>query len=80
MDLNLPNDINAFVKSVVSDGRFETEQAAIIEGVRLLMGREQLKSEVQIGLKQLDEGKYVDEETLFAEIESEIESSESANE
>ncbi len=72
MNLNLPSDINAFVKSLVSDGRFDSEEAAIIEGVRMLMGREQLKAEIQIGVEQLDKGNHFDEETVFAELNAEI--------
>ena len=52
MNLNLPNDINTFVKSLVSDGRFASEEDAVIEGVRMLMGREQLRGEIQVGVDQ----------------------------
>ena len=78
MNLNLPSDINAFVKSLVSDGRFESEEAAILEGVRLLMGREQLKAEIQVGIDQRDNGQHFDEETVFAEANAEIDKVESA--
>lgn len=77
MNLNLPSDINAFVKPLVSDGRFDSEEAAIIEGVRLLMGREQLKAQVQIGVEQLDDGLHFDEETVCAEVNAEIDRIES---
>ena len=77
MNLNLPNDINAFVKDLVSQGRFDTEEAAIIEGVRMLMGREQLRSEIQLGVDQLNSGQHFDEETVFAEVNAEIDQVES---
>ncbi|WP_372722687.1 type II toxin-antitoxin system ParD family antitoxin [Novipirellula sp.] len=77
MNLNLPSDINAFVKSLVADGRFDSEEAAIIEGVRILMGREQLKAEIQVGIDQLDNGQHFDEETVFAEVNAEIDKVES---
>ena len=77
MNLNLPSDINAFVKSLVSDGRFDSEEAAIIEGIRMLMGREQLKSEIQIGIDQLDKGSHFDEEAVFKEVNAEIDKVES---
>ncbi|TWU22359.1 hypothetical protein Pla52o_34150 [Novipirellula galeiformis] len=77
MNLNLPSDINAFVKSLVSEGRFDSEEAAIIEGVRMLMGREQLKAEIQVGIDQLDNGQHLDEETVFAEVNAEIDKVES---
>ena len=77
MNLNLPNDINAFVKDLVSQGRFDTEEAAIIEGVRMLMGREQLRSEIQLGVDKLNSGQHFDEETVFAEVNAEIDQVES---
>ena len=77
MNLNLPSDINAFVKSLVSDGRFDSEEAAIIEGIRMLMGGEQLKSEIQIGIDQLDKGSHFDEEAVFKEVNAEIDKVES---
>ena len=77
MNLNLPSDINAFVKSLVSEGRFDSEEAAIIEGVRMLMGREQLKAEIQVGIDQLDNGQHFDEATVFEEVNAEIDKVES---
>ncbi len=43
MNLNLPNDVNDFVKGLVSQGRFNSEEDAIAEGIKLLMGCEQLR-------------------------------------
>jgi len=72
MNLNLPSEVNDFVKGLVSNGRFNSEEDAIVEGVKLLMGREQLRGEVQKGVKQLDAGEFYDEETVFNEINAEI--------
>ena len=72
MNLNLPSDINDFVKGLVSQGRFDSEAAAVTEGIRLLMTREKLRTEIQKGVKQLDDGQWFDEDTVFAEIEAEI--------
>ena len=77
MNLNLPNDINTFVKSLVSDGRFASEEDAVIEGVRMLMGREQLRGEIQVGVDQLNNGQHFSEETVFTEVLSEIDKIES---
>ena len=44
MNLNLPSEVSNFVKGLVSQGRFNSEEDAIVEGVKLLMGREQLRS------------------------------------
>ena len=72
MNLNLPSEFNNFVKELVSQGRFDSEEAAVVEGIRLLMGREQLRGEIQKGVVQLDGGDCFDEETVFAEVNAEI--------
>ena len=72
MNLNLPSEVNDFVKDLVAQGRFNSEEDAIVEGMRLLMDREQLRGEIQKGIKQLDAGQFYDEDTVFAEINSEI--------
>ena len=37
MNLDLPGEINDFVKGLISQGRLDSEQSAVVEGVRLLM-------------------------------------------
>ena len=78
MNLNLPSEINDFVKGLVSEGRFDSEESAGVEGVRLLMTREKLRGEVQKGVEQLDNGQWSDEETVFAEVNAEIDKIESS--
>ena len=72
MNLNLPSEVNDFVQGLVAQGRFTSEEDAIVEGVKLLMGREQLRGEIQKGVKQLDAGEFYDEETVSNEVEAEI--------
>ncbi len=72
MNIELPNDISAFVKGLVLNGRFESEEAAVAEALRLLRSREQLRSDVANGFKQLDRGEWVDGETVFDELDREI--------
>jgi len=78
MDLKLPSEINAFVKGLVSQGRFDSEESAVVEGVRLLMTREKLRAEIQTGIEQLNDGQCSDEETVFAEVNAEINDIESS--
>lgn len=78
MNLNLPNEVNNFVKSLVLQGRFDTEEAAVVEGIRLLMTREKLRGEIQKGVDQLDRGDWFDEESVFGELVTEIEKIESS--
>ncbi len=70
------SEVNDFVKGLVAQGRFTSEEDAIVEGVKLLMGREQLRGEIQRGVRQLDAGEFYDEETVFNEVEAEIDKAE----
>lgn len=72
MNLNLPSEVSDFVSSLVSSGRFETKEAAVVEGVRLLMSRERLRADIDRGVKQLDEGDWLEEDEFFEDIEKEI--------
>ena len=72
MNLKLPSEVSDFVKDLVAQGRFNSEEDAIVEGIKLLMDREQLRGEIQKGVKQLDAGNFYDEDTVFAEVNSEI--------
>ena len=78
MDLNLPQEINDFVKDLVAQGRFDSEESVFVEGVRLLMTREKLRGKIKDGVSQLESGQWSDEETTFAEVEAEIDRIESS--
>lgn len=69
MNLNLPTEAHEFVKGLVAQGRYQSEEAAVVDGLRLLMGREKLRNEIGIGIHQLDYGASHDEETVFAEVD-----------
>jgi antitoxin ParD1/3/4 len=72
MTINIPSEMDQFVKELVSTGKYASEQAAVAEGLRLLMSREQLKAEIAKGIRDLDEGRWYDEETVFAGLEEDI--------
>ena len=78
MDLQLPNEVNDFVKNLVSQGRFDSEEAAVVEGVRLLMSRERLRMEIQKGVDQIDSGDWHEEDDVFDEIQADIDRIESS--
>jgi putative addiction module CopG family antidote len=77
MNLRLSNEINEFVRMLVQQGRFKSEEAAVVEGMRLLMSQEKLRSQIQKGVKQLDNDQWFDEETVFDEVNAEIDKIES---
>jgi antitoxin ParD1/3/4 len=72
VNLNLPVEASDFVKSLVAQGKYQSEEAAVVDGLRLLMGREKLRAEIAKGVGQLDRGESFDDETVFAEVEAEI--------
>ena len=72
MHVELPNDVSDLAKELVISGRFESELAAIAEGLRLLKARERLRAEVAKGLSQLDNGDWVDGDVVFDELDREI--------
>ena len=69
MTINLPSDMDQFLKNLVVTGTYASEQDAVAEGLRLLMSREQLKAEIAKGIRDFDEGRYYDEEAAFAELD-----------
>lgn len=82
MHINLPDEANLFVKGLVAQGKYQNEEAAIVDGIRLLMGREMLRNEIQLGIEQLDRGDSCDDQTVFAEVAaviSEIEAAKQKN-
>lgn len=72
MNLNLPDEANDFVKSLVAQGKYQSEEAAVVDGIRLLKGREELRAKIAMGIDQLDRGDSFDEESVFEEVEAEI--------
>jgi len=72
MNLNLSAEANEFVRGLVAQGKYQNEEEAVADGIRLLMGREKLRNEIQVGIEQLDRGEFCDEETVFAEVDAVI--------
>lgn len=72
MNVEIPHDANDFLRELVVTGGFASEEAAVAEAIRLLKSREQLRAEIASGLRQLDNGDWVDGDTLFDELDREI--------
>lgn len=72
MNLNLPVDANDFVRGLVAQGKYQSEEDAVIDGIRLLKGREELRAKMAVGLGQLDRGESLVEEAVFVEVQAEI--------
>lgn len=72
MNLNLPVEANDFVRSLVAQGKYQSEEDAVVDGIRLLKSREELREKIAAGVDQLDRGESLDEDTVFDEIEAEL--------
>ena len=70
--MNLPIEANDFVRSLVAQGKYQTEKDAIVDGIRLLKGREELRAKLAVGIGQLDSDDSFDEKDVFDEVEAEI--------
>ena len=68
MNINLSPDQQAFIENLVESGRFTSTDEAIGESVRLLVSREQLREQVNIGIEQADRGDLIDHDTVFADL------------
>ncbi len=40
MNVNLPVEANDFVRSLVAQGKYQAEEDAVVDGIRLLKGRD----------------------------------------
>ena len=65
MTVEIPSNLQEFVKSVVAGGGFRSEADVISEALTLLKEREQLRRDVRAGFEQLDRGERIDGEEVF---------------
>ncbi|TWT30917.1 type II toxin-antitoxin system ParD family antitoxin [Blastopirellula retiformator] len=77
MNLTLPHELNAFVQSLVNQGRYSSAEEAVAAGIRLLQAQEALRLEIAKGIRQLDADESFSEEDVFAAAESAISKTES---
>ena len=68
MNIKLPAEAAHFVEGLVESGEYKSADEAVAEGIRLLMSRQQLRAEIQAGIAELDAGKGIDGEQVFAEL------------
>ena len=67
MDIQLPQDQQSAIEAMVTNGRFNSVQEAVSEGIRLLVSNEKLREAVQVGIDQADRGELHDHDTVFAQ-------------
>ncbi len=60
MNIEIPHELNQFVEQMLSTGNYRNENELLIEGLRLLKSREQLRQDVNAGIDQLEAGQGID--------------------
>ena len=68
MEIQLPEEHRSVIESLVASGRFSSAEDAVSEGIRLLAANERLRSQVQIGIDQAEQGDVHDHDTVFAQL------------
>jgi len=80
MNVNLTPELEQLVHSKVQTGRYNSASEVVREALRLMEERDQLKAmqkeelrkKIAAGLKSLDEGRFVDGDAFFAQMEAEL--------
>ena len=67
MTVEIPVDYGPVVARLISEGRFRDEGEVVAEGLRLVVMREDLDSDIQAGIDELNAGNRVDSEEVYAE-------------
>jgi len=68
MNIQLPSDAMQFIEGLVASGEYNSANDAVVDGVRLLMSRQQLRADIQKGIDELDAGLGIDGDEVFAEL------------
>ncbi|MEM6471535.1 MAG: type II toxin-antitoxin system ParD family antitoxin [Planctomycetota bacterium] len=72
MPIEIPQEFEPFVASLVARRRFLSEHEVLAESLRLLQARELLAEEVQKGFEQIDEGQCTDGSEVFAKLKGRL--------
>jgi antitoxin ParD1/3/4 len=69
MSIQITTEIEQLVESIYVGGNYRDETAVLDAALRLLKQRDQLLSDVQAGIAQLDAGQGIDGEGVFNRLE-----------
>ena len=68
MNIEIPPELNPFVQQMILGGSYRNENELLVEGLRLLRSREQLRSDVNAGIEELEAGRGLDGDDVFARL------------
>ncbi|HND51878.1 MAG TPA: CopG family transcriptional regulator, partial [Pirellulaceae bacterium] len=72
MTTEIPSDLVPFVKRLVAERRFLSEEDVLAQGLMLLQASELLRAEVRRGFEQLDAGVGIPAEQVFSRAEERV--------
>jgi len=73
MNIQLPTEAHQFIEGMVASGQYASVNDAVVDGVRLLMSRQQLRAEIQQGIVELNAGMGVEGSQVFEELRTRAE-------
>ena len=68
MDIQLPTEAYQFIEGMVASGQYASVSDAVADGVRLLMSRQKLYSEIQQGIGELIAGMGIEGSQVLGEL------------
>ena len=69
MNVEIPADLTPFVEQMLSPGTYGSETEMLVDGLRLLRSKEELRTDVDEGITQLENGEGLDGDEVFARLE-----------
>ncbi len=81
MTLSFTPEIEQFIHSQISSGRYATIEEIILAALKLLQNQEalyqgrfeELRQEVLVGVEEADRGELIDQETVFSQLQARLE-------
>ena len=67
MSTDIPSDYGSIVQKLIAQGKFQDEQEVVAEGIRLVIARDKLHADIQVGIDELDRGESIDAKEVYAE-------------
>ena len=72
MKINVPQEQQEFIESLIEAGRFANVDEAILESVRALETTEKLRSEIEVGIRAADADDVVGHNDVFSELRQRV--------
>jgi antitoxin ParD1/3/4 len=69
MSVELTPELEGLVQTIFRTGQYQDEKEVLGEALRLLQRRDQLRSNVNAGIAQLEQGQGIDGEEVFERLE-----------